>query len=49
MEFSFAVNRERVRQPNQEIEFKSFSLVIAAYSPPDRNLAAMQKRLTGHY
>jgi hypothetical protein len=49
MEFSFAVNRERVSQPNQEIEFKSFSLIIAAYSPPDRNLAAMQKRLTGQY
>jgi len=49
MEFSFAVNRERVSQQNREIEFKSFSLVIAAYSPPDRDLAATQKRLTGQY
>jgi len=49
MDLSFAVNRERVSQQNQEIEFKSFSLVIAAYSPPVRNLAAMQKCLTGQY
>jgi hypothetical protein len=49
MDLSFAVNRERVSQQNQKIEFKSFSLVIAPYSPPDRNLAVTQKRLTGQY
>jgi hypothetical protein len=49
MALSFAVNRARVSQQNREIEFKSFRLVIAAYSPPDMNLAAVQKRLTGQY
>jgi hypothetical protein len=49
MDSSFADNRERVSPPNREIEFKSFRLVIALYSPPDKNLAAMQKRLTGQY
>jgi hypothetical protein len=49
MEFSFAVNRERVSQQSREIEFKSFRVVIAAYSPPDKKLAAKQKRLTGQY
>jgi hypothetical protein len=49
MASSFADNRERVSPPNRDIELKSFSLVITLYSPPDKNLAAVQKRLTGQY